>query len=84
MSNDSIVNKFVNNFPIELHLFDPVVGKYSACGPGTKHKERTRSISKQVIPHTSTRMNSISIVFIMTVHMTSTKTSPIGRLPIKS
>ena len=42
MSNDSIINKFVNNLPIELHLFDPVVGKYSACGPGTKHKERTK------------------------------------------
>ena len=40
MSNDSIINKFVNNLPIELHLYDPVVGKYSACGPGTKHKER--------------------------------------------
>ena len=40
MSNDSIINKFVNNLPFELHLFDPVVGKYSACGPGTKHKER--------------------------------------------
>ena len=40
MSNDSIINKFVNNLPIELHLFDPVVGKYSACGPGTKHKDR--------------------------------------------
>ena len=40
MSNDSIINKFVNNLPIELHLYDPVVGKYSACGPGTKHKDR--------------------------------------------
>ena len=41
MSNDSIINKFVNNLPIELHLYDPVVGKYAACGPGTKHKDRT-------------------------------------------
>ena len=40
MSNDSIINKFVNNLPIEVHLYDPVVGKYSACGPGTKHKDR--------------------------------------------
>src|SRR6266487_1285999 len=40
MSNDSIINKFVNNLPIELHLLDPVVGGYSACGPGTKHKDR--------------------------------------------
>ena len=40
MSNDSIINKFVNNLPIELHLRDPVVGTYSACGPGTKHKDR--------------------------------------------
>ena len=40
MANDSIINKFVNNLPFELHMFDPVVGRYSACGPGTKHKER--------------------------------------------
>jgi hypothetical protein len=40
MSNDSILNKFVNNLPFELHLIDPNVGKYSACGPGTKHQQR--------------------------------------------
>ena len=40
MTNDSIINKFVNNLPFELHLFDPVVGRYSACGPGTKHQDR--------------------------------------------
>ena len=40
MGNDSIINKFVNNLPVELHLVDPKVGTYSACGPGTKHKKR--------------------------------------------
>jgi hypothetical protein len=40
MGNDSIINKFVNNLPFELHLIDPIVGKYSACGPGTKHQQR--------------------------------------------
>jgi transposase InsO family protein len=42
MSNDSIINRFVNNLPFELHLVDPYVGKYAACGPGTKHYERIK------------------------------------------
>jgi transposase InsO family protein len=46
MANDSIINKFVNNLPFELHLYDPVVGKYSACGPGTKHKDRIENYIK--------------------------------------
>jgi len=46
MANDSIINKFVNNLPIELHLADPVVGRYAACGPGTKHKDRIESYIK--------------------------------------
>ena len=37
---DSIINRFVNNLPFELHLWDPLVGTYSAAGPGTKHKKR--------------------------------------------
>jgi transposase InsO family protein len=40
--NNSIINKFVNNLPFELHLADPKVGRYSACGPGTKHKKRVQ------------------------------------------
>lgn len=40
--NDSIINKFVNNLPFELHLMDPNVGRYAACGPGTKHYERIK------------------------------------------
>lgn len=40
MSQDSIINQFVNNLPFELHLWSPDVGKYSACGPGTKHRAR--------------------------------------------
>ncbi len=40
MTKSSIINKFVNNLPIELHLADPIVGTYSACGSGTKHEER--------------------------------------------
>ena len=46
MSNDSIINKFVNNLPFELHLVDPYVGKYAACGPGTKHYERIKKYIK--------------------------------------
>ena len=40
MVNDSVINRFVNNLPFEMHLWDPIVGKYAAAGPGTKHKAR--------------------------------------------
>ena len=39
---ESVINQFVNSIPLKLHLVEPIVGKYSACGPGTKHKERIR------------------------------------------
>ena len=38
--SDSIINRFLNSLPFELHLADPIVGRYSAAGPGTKHKDR--------------------------------------------
>ena len=37
---NSIINKFLladDKFMAELHLVDPIVKKYSACGPFTKH-----------------------------------------------
>ena len=40
---NSIINKFLlagNKFMPELHLVDPIVKKYSACGPFTKHTQR--------------------------------------------
>ena len=40
MSKESVVDKFVNNLPFELHGWDPYEGKYSSLGPGTNHKER--------------------------------------------
>ncbi len=40
--NDSVMNKFINNLPVELHLYDPVVGHYSACGPGTRTSDRIK------------------------------------------
>ena len=41
--SNSIINKFllaVDNFMPELDLVDPIVKKYSACGPFTKHTQR--------------------------------------------
>ena len=38
-----IINKFLlagDKFMPEMHLFDPIVKKYSACGPFTKHTQR--------------------------------------------
>ena len=40
---NDIINKFLlagDKFMPEMHLIDPIVGTYSACGPFTKHKER--------------------------------------------
>ena len=40
---NSIINNFLlagDKFMPELHLVDPIVKKYSACGPFTKHKQR--------------------------------------------
>jgi hypothetical protein len=38
--NDSVINKLVNNLPFEMHAWSPEVGKYAACGPGSKTQER--------------------------------------------
>ena len=38
-----IINKFIlagDRFMPEMHLRDPIVGTYSACGPFTKNKQR--------------------------------------------
>ena len=40
--NTDIVNKFLligDKFMPELHLYQPKMGKNSACGPFTKHQE---------------------------------------------
>ena len=40
---NDIINKFLfagDKFMSEMHLKDPIVGTYSACGPFTKNKER--------------------------------------------
>ena len=44
---NSIINKFLlagDKFMRELHLVDPIVKKYSACGPFTKHTQRIHDI----------------------------------------
>ena len=44
--NNDIINKFLlvdDKFMPELHLYQPKIGKYSACGPFTKHKQRIQS-----------------------------------------
>ena len=43
---NEIVNKFLlvgDKFMPELHLVDPIVKRYSACGPFTEHKERIQN-----------------------------------------
>ena len=46
--NSDIINKFLligNKFMPELHLWDPKVKKYSACGPFTRHQKRIDMLS---------------------------------------
>ena len=41
--NKDIINKFLlvgDKFMPEMHLWDPKVKKYSACGPFTRYKQR--------------------------------------------
>ena len=41
--NSDTINKFLligDKFMPELHLWDPKVKKYSACGPFTRHQKR--------------------------------------------
>ena len=38
-----------DNFMPELHLWDPKVGKYFACGPFTKHEQRINQFMKDGI-----------------------------------
>ena len=47
--NNDIINKFLlvgDKFMPELHLWDPKVKKYSACGPFTKHGQRISQFMK--------------------------------------
>ena len=40
---NSIINKFLlvgDKFMPELHFIDPIIKKYSACGPFTKYTKR--------------------------------------------
>ena len=44
---NNIINKFSlagDKFLPELHLVDPIVGKYSVCGPFTEHTKRIQQI----------------------------------------
>ena len=43
---NSIINQFLlagDKFMPELHLREPIVKKYSACGPFTKHTQRIQN-----------------------------------------
>ena len=47
--NNDIINKFLlvgEKFMPEMHLHQPKIGKYSACGPFTKHIKRIADFMK--------------------------------------
>ena len=44
--NNDIINKFLlvgDKFMPEMHLHQPKIGKYSACGPFIKHEQRIKN-----------------------------------------
>ena len=47
--NKDIIIKFLligDKFMPDMHLWDPKVKKYSACGPFTRHKQRINDFMK--------------------------------------
>ena len=47
--NKDIINRFLligDKFVSEMHLWDPKVKKYSACGPFTRHQQRINEFMK--------------------------------------
>ena len=67
---NEITNKFLlagSKFMPEMHLRDPIVGTYSACGPFTKNK----NLWKHVIQDKFTKINWTKLVFNMIWHITS-------------
>ena len=47
--NSDIINKFLligDKFMPEMHLWDPEIKKYSACGPFTRHQKRINMFMK--------------------------------------
>ena len=38
-----------DKFMLEMHLYQPKIGKYSACGPSTKHEQRIKSFMRDGI-----------------------------------
>ena len=45
--NKDVINRFLligDKFMPEMHLFDPKVGKYSACGPFTRHNKKLMTL----------------------------------------
>ena len=68
---NNIINKFLlagDKFMPEMHLRQPRF-VYSACGPFTRHKERTKNLNKLVIRVIFIEMNLIKLVFNMILLM---------------
>ena len=57
---NEIVNKFLlagEKFLLEMHLRDPIVATYSACGPFTRNNKEFKSLWRQEIQIISIKMN---------------------------
>ena len=73
---NSIINKFLlagDKFMPELHLVDPIVKKYSACGPFTKHTQRIQDFLNTGKLSYIPKMILIKLVFNMIWHIINLK-----------
>ena len=73
---NSIINKFLlagDKFMPELHLVNPIVTKYSACGPFTKHTQRIQYFLNTGKLSYITKVILIKLVFNMIWHIINLK-----------
>ena len=72
--NSDIINKFLligDKFMPEIHLWDPKVKKYSACGPFTTHQKRIDMFMKDGRLSHILKIDWMQLVFNMILLMLS-------------
>ena len=72
--NKDIINKFLligDEFMPKMHLWDPKVKKYSACGPFTRHKQRINDFMKDGKLSHILKIDWMQLVFNMILLMQS-------------
>ena len=74
--NSDIINNFLligDKFMPEMHLWDPKVKKYSACGPFTRHQKRIDVFMKDGRLSYILKIDWMQLVFNMILLMQNIK-----------